>query len=195
MSKCVGITGGIGAGKTIICKIFELLNVPVYYADDQAKLLMVKNEALKKSIIKSFGNASYLENGEINKPFLRQLFHDPKNIIKLNALVHPKVSEDFWHWTNKHHDAKYILKEAALLIESGSYKDLDALICITAPEEKRIKRVLKRDSGRNKENISQIIAAQIRDDVKIKYSDFTIRNDGMHLVTPQVLKINNALKK
>jgi dephospho-CoA kinase len=124
----VGITGGIGSGKTTVCKLFETLDVPVYYADDRAKKLMTSNAEVKKAISHLFGNEAYYRNGRLNRPFISaQVFKNKPMLKKLNAIVHPAVKIDGDQWFAEQH-TKFALKEAALLIESGSYKSMDKLI-------------------------------------------------------------------
>ena len=128
----VGITGGIASGKTTICKIFELLGVPVYYADDRAKQLMTASKVIKHQIITLFGTEAYFKNGRLNRKYIGSIaFNDPPILKKLNAIVHPAVIQDGHDWFEKLKDVPYALKEAALLIESGSYKTLDKTIVVT----------------------------------------------------------------
>jgi len=190
----IGITGGIGSGKTIVCKIFNILGVPVYKADVRAKAVMINNPALITSIKNSFGNDAYLDNGEINKIFLsNQIFRNKEKLELLNSLVHPCVAIDFEEWIENHEKNAYLIKEAALLVESGSYKFLDSLITISAPIETRIERVLARDAHLTRVSVEDIISKQLSEEEKIAKSRFVIENDDKSLLIPQVLKIHEIL--
>ncbi len=189
----VGITGGIGSGKTTVCKIFESLGIPVYYADDRAKLLMVENQAVRSKIIALFGTEAYLPDGKLNRQFIASIvFQDKKKLEKLNAIVHPAVLQDGKQWHTAQTGAPYSLKEAALLIESGSHKALDKLIVVTAPPELRIQRVMERD-GVPREAVEARISKQLPEEEKLKLADFVIENDGTKMLTTQVLKIHRLL--
>ena len=141
----VGITGGIGSGKSVICRIFTSLGIATYDADSRAKILMTTDRILVDQIKKEFGNLSYHRDGSLNKEHLRQSFSDPLRLKKLNELVHPRVAADYGNWVAQHADDNYVIKEAALLIESGSADKLDYLIVVYAPKPLRIQRVLNRD--------------------------------------------------
>lgn len=188
----IGVTGGIGSGKTIVCKIFSILGIPVYDADDRAKSLMVEDEHVIRSIKMNFGAKAYSANGELDRAYLaNHVFNDKKQLKIINAIVHPAVANDFEMWCMRNKDHLYVIKEAALLVETGSYKSLDFLITVSASENLRIARVLARDPHRTKEQVQQIIANQLKDVEKISKSTFTITNDGHSLVIPQVLKIHD----
>lgn len=191
----VGISGGIGAGKTLISKIFSLLNIPVYNADERAKWLMAHYFPLKKLIIEKFGASTYFEGGQLNRQYLGDIvFSDPDKTALINKLVHPAVGEDFKSWALSKH-TKYVLKEAALLFETGSYKALDFTIHVTASEEIRIERVKSRDAQRGIDQIKQIIEKQLTDKEKNKLANYIITNDESTLVIPQVLKIHAQLMR
>lgn len=190
----VGITGGIGAGKTIVCNIFKSLGVLVYDADTRAKSLMVSDPHLIASIKSIFGETIYLVNGQLDRINLaNQIFKDQEKLRLMNSLVHPVVAKDFEKWIIIHEKNTYLLKEAALLVESASYKSLDYLITVTTPVETRISRVLSRDAHRTRENVEDIISKQLSEDEKIAKSQFVITNDDQSLVIPQVLKIHEQL--
>lgn len=190
----VGITGGIGSGKTTVCKIFESLGVPVYYADDRAKKLMTADKVLKTGIINLLGEESYYKNGRLNRKYIGyKVFKNKSLLKKLNKLVHPAVLKDGEIWFNKQ-KGMMALKEAALLIESGSYKSLDKLIVVTAPEKIRIQRVMERDNL-SEEAVKQKIKSQLNEAEFLKHADYRILNDGKKLLIPQVRKIYNAIKK
>ena len=189
----VGITGGIGAGKSMAAKVFAILSIPVYYADDRAKWLMANDEELKAKIIQTFGKESYTEQGVLDRTFLAQkVFSDPANTEIINGLVHPAVGDDFLRWTRQQ-DSPYVLKEAALLFESGSYKELDKVINVSSPLKIRVARVLKRDPHRTVEQVNSIIDKQLPDEDKNQMADFVIKNSGNHMVIPQVLEIHKNL--
>jgi len=186
----VGITGGIASGKTTICKIFELLGVPVYYADDRAKQLMTASKVIKHQIITLFGTEAYFKNGRLNRKYIGSIaFNDPPILKKLNAIVHPAVIQDGHDWFEKLKDVPYALKEAALLIESGSYKTLDKTIVVTCPEEIRLLRATKRDKAKVTD-IKSRMQNQMPDAERIKYADYIINNDGKDLLIPQILDIH-----
>jgi dephospho-CoA kinase len=190
----IGITGGIGAGKSLVCDLFRMLSVPVYDADKRAKLLMVQDEIVINSIKDLFGAEAYLGNDKLNTSYLaNHVFNDNKKLLQLNGIVHPAVARDFGNWVLKHNEVAYLLKESALLVESESYKRLDYLITVIAPKDMRIARVLERDSQRTIQNVEDIISKQSSDEEKISKSEFVIVNDNKSLVIPQVLDVHSAL--
>ena len=191
----IGITGGIGSGKTTACRIFETLGIPIYYADDRAKILMVENEDLIKSIKNVFGEASYLSDGSLNRKHIADIaFHNPLMLNELNALVHPAIWLDGEKWHNAQKQVPYTLKEAALLFESGGNVLLDKIITVVARVETRIERVLLRGGGAlTRSDVEARIAKQLPDEEKIKQSDFVIWNDGTQALIPQVLAIHQLL--
>lgn len=189
----VGITGGIGAGKSTVAKIFSLLSIPVYYADERAKWLMANSNSLKAAIINAFGEESYKDGQTLDRAFLaKQVFGDEENTKIINGLVHPAVNEDFKLWAKQQH-SPYVLKEAALLFESGSYRQLDRTINVSAPLKLRISRVLMRDPHRNLEQVNGIIDKQLPDEMKNDRADFVIKNSENKMLIPQVLKIHQKL--
>lgn len=190
----IGVTGGIGAGKSVVCQIFGILGVPVYNADERAKILMVQDQHVVESIKREFGRKAYDVDGTLDRVFLaNHVFKNDKRIKVINGIVHPAVAKDFERWSKSHADMPYLIKEAALLVESNSYKLLDYLITVTAPVDIRIDRVLARDHHRTKMNIDEIVSKQLNDKDKIAKSKFVITNDGHFLVIPQVLKIHEFL--
>ncbi len=190
----VGITGGIGAGKSMVCKIFNRLGVPSYDADSRARWLMDHDSGLKASIQKEFGSKAYLQDGSLNRPRLSQLvFGEDSRIDALNQLVHPAVGKDYSLWVTKNQENEYLLKEAALIFETGSEKMLDRVITVFAPEAKRIDRILIRDPNRNRDQIKGIISKQGTEENRQKHADYVIRNDDLSLVIPQVLQIHDEL--
>ncbi|MBC7382157.1 MAG: dephospho-CoA kinase [Bacteroidia bacterium] len=187
----VGITGGIGSGKSTVAKIFEVLGIPVFYADDAAKELMNKDETLKQELIKEFGNELY-SNGALNRSYLSSLvFSDPKKLTLLNAIVHPVTIANAEKWMQQQ-TTHYAIKEAALIFESDAHKQLDKVIGVFAPTPLRLQRVRQRD------NISEdaIVARmnkQMEEETKMKLCDYVITNNDLELIIPQVLKIHEAL--
>lgn len=189
----VGITGGIGSGKTTVCRIFEMLGVPVYYADDRAKAIMVENPAVIEKVLALFGLEAYLPDGSLNRHYIAGIvFHDKKKLEELNAIVHPAVFEDGGKWHEQQLEAIYTLKEAALLFESGGYKALDIVIAIYAPQDIRIERVMKRD-GVSKDTVLARMKNQMPDEEKMKLADFVIYNDGSLSVLRQVWDVHRQI--
>lgn len=189
----IGITGGIGAGKSLVCRIFGILGVPVYDADSRAKSVMTTDGILMNQIQKEFGLLSYHKDGSVDREYLANaVFSDEEKLKKLNALIHPRVALDYEHWVEKQ-KSKYVLKEAALLFEAKSDKVLDKIIVVSAPEELRIKRVLLRDSHRTEQQIKDIIRNQLSEEEKIKRADFVMLNDEKKLLIPQVLELHSVL--
>jgi dephospho-CoA kinase len=188
----IGLTGGIGSGKSTVAKVFELLDVPVYYADEASKRLYHSNEQLKASLSEHFGTDIY-EAGQLNRSKLAAIvFNDPQKLTLLNQLVHPLTISDAQEWMN-HQTTPYVIKEAALLFESGSAKGLDFVIGVHAPVALRIKRAMDRDRLSREEVISRA-NRQINDVIKMKLCDFVIENNDLELVIPQVLEIHEKLK-
>jgi dephospho-CoA kinase len=187
----IGITGGIGSGKSLISKIFAVLGIPVYDADSHAKELMTTDGILVSGIKKEFGDLSYHTNGALNREYLAQhVFTNEEKLKVLNALVHPRVAADYDHWVKQQAEVPYVLKEAALLFEAASHKALDKIIVVSAPLELRIKRVLKRDAHRSVEQIKAIVEKQMPEDEKLKRADYIVVNDETQLVTSQVISLH-----
>lgn len=187
----IGITGGIGSGKSLVCRIFHMLGVPVYDADSQAKKLMTTDGILIDEIKKEFGSLSYDEGGTLNRALIsKAVFNEPEKLTKLNSLVHPRVAEDYNRWISEQSGANYCLKEAALMFESESYRLLDKIIVVTAPDEQRIKRVMQRDPQRSRADVENIIKNQMAQEEKNKRADFVIKNDESELIVPHVLKLH-----
>ncbi|GHB51971.1 dephospho-CoA kinase [Mongoliitalea lutea] len=189
----VGITGGIGSGKSTVAKIFTILGIPVYYADDRAKWLMAYDTKLKSAITANFGEESYLSDGTLNRAFLAdQVFNDSEKTTRINNLVHPAVREDFEQWVNQQ-KSPYILKEAALLFETGSYEELDLVINVSSPLVIRMTRILLRDPHRTEAQVHAIIDKQLPDEQKNELAHFIIKNADNKLLIPQVLKIHDKI--
>lgn len=192
--KVVGITGGIGSGKTTVCQIFESLGVPVYYADSRAKQLMAHNTALKAKIVQAFGEKAY-SNGELNRAYLaKEVFGSKEKLSVLNGLVHPAVADDFDEWLEENKQADYVLKEAAILFESGAYHNVDVTVLVIAPTDLRIERVVARD-GTTREDVLQRMNNQWTQERKAKLADHIINNDGSQLIIPQVLELHKRFSR
>ena len=186
--KLIGVTGGIGSGKSIVCKIFSSLGHPVYDADSMAKWLMNHDQKLKDQIIENFGSHAYRADGLLDNVYLAQhVFKDTDKLAKLNSLVHPAVHQDTKEWAEKHNDYPLLIKEAALLFETGSYKSLDQTILVAADEETRISRILERDPHRDRYQVEAIIARQMSESQKMGFADYIIYNDESHSLLDQVL--------
>ncbi len=188
--KQIGITGGIGSGKTLVTRIFKCLGIPVYDADSRAKWLTNNDPSIIEGVKSLLGKQSYV-NGELDRSRVASMvFSNPDLLEKLNGIIHPAVGRDYKKWAFEQH-APYVIKEAALLFESGSYLQLDAVIHVSAPVDLRIKRTLARDRQRSREEVEAIIARQMSDANRNSKSDYEIVNDGNTLVIPQVLKLHN----
>ena len=184
----IGITGGIGSGKSTIAKIFETLGISVYNADEAAKRLMNTDESLKAAIKKEFGNETFM-NGLLDQKLLASVvFNDPQKLEALNSLVHPATINDAAEWIKKQ-ISPYIIKEAALLIEAGAEKMMDYVIGVFAPKELCIQRVMNRDSI-NREEVVKRMKRQMPEVEKLKQCDFIIVNDEQELLIPQVLALH-----
>lgn len=186
----VGLTGGIGSGKSVVASIFRQLGVPVYDADSEGRLLTENDPEIKSQIKNIFGNGLSLSDGSLDRAVLAKIvFADKEKLSKLNAIIHPAVKKHFENWLEKHADAKYIIKEAAILFESGSYKGLDKIISVIAPEEIRINRVMLRDNS-SREKFLAVMKNQWSDEERKNNSDYLIVNDDSTLVIPQVLEMH-----
>jgi len=190
--KIVGLTGGIGSGKSTVANIFKELGVPVFNSDDEAKKLYYSSLKLKEQVIDLFGAEAYLKD-ELNKKYLAEkVFGDKSLLQKLNGLVHPLVKEAFLQWCNQFREHHYVLKEAAIIFESGSYKSCDAVISVEAPVELRISRVMKRDFS-SKEQVQQRIEKQFSEAERRALADYIIENNGTKSLIHQVLEIHQKL--
>ena len=186
----IGITGNIGRGKTTVSKIFEILGVPVFYADEAAKKVMVEDPILINALKAVFGGESYFNDGSLNRKYIADIvFNNETELAKLNAIVHPAVFRAFDNWLAGIKNAPYVMKEAALLFESSSYKMCDKTIMVTAPLELRINRVMQRDNLTRAE-VESRNARQFSEEKKIQLADFVIRNDDTELVIPQVIELH-----
>ena len=187
----IGITGGIGSGKTTVAKVFEVLGISVYYADDAAKRLMNTDEELKKKIRLQFGNDTY-KDGKLDRKHLAEIvFNNPEKLQLLNALVHPATLQDAEKWM-LNQSAAYSLKEAALIFESGAHEHLDFVIGVTAPAPLRIQRTMQRD-GITREDVIARMDKQMDETIKMKLCDFVIKNDEQEMLLPQVIALHEKL--
>lgn len=185
----IGLTGGIGSGKSYVAHILRAMNFPIYDADQRARELMSEDPELRQKIAEQFGPESYHPDGAVNRPYLAEnVFPSEEATQKLSNLVHPVVGRDFDRWAQTHPDAELVFLEAALLIENGRYQSLDKLLLVWAPEELRIERVLARDPQRTEAQVREIIARQMPEKAKKAYADCLIANDGRKLVLPQLLE-------
>ena len=191
----IGLTGGIGSGKSTVAKVFETLGIPVYYADDRSKSILQNNPSVKEKIVKEWGESVLDTKGSIDKKALAGLvFSQSEELKKLNAILHPLVALDYQFWLSQQLDVPYIIKEAAILIESGSYKNCDKIIMVVAPEDIAISRVMARDAV-SAEQVKQRIANQMPVEEKIKFAHFIIHNDNQQMLIPQVRDIHHKLEK
>lgn len=191
----VGITGGIGSGKTTVCNIFAQLGVPVFNADSAAKQLMQTDSELASALKINFGDDVFNSENELNRKKLAGIvFADKNKLNLLNSLVHPAVAKDFDRWTKIYSGSAYVVKEAAILFESGANKGLDCVITVSAPEELRFNRVMKRDSA-NLEQIKNRAENQLHEEQRNKLADFILLNDEHQLLIPQVLKLHDIFLK
>ncbi len=187
----IGVTGGIGSGKSLVTKIFLSLGVPVYDADSRAKKLMNSDPVLISELKKEFGEQAYYANGLLNRDYIAAtVFNDEEKLKKLNALVHPRVKSDTEEWVQQNSEKPYVVKEAALLFESGVHQSLDKVIVVSAPESIRINRVMLRDAHRTKSELVKIIASQMNEEERLMRADYVIINDESQLLIPQVLNLH-----
>ena len=189
--RIVGLTGGIGSGKSTVAKMFERLGVPVYYSDDEAKNLMNTSDHIRKGLIDVFGQKSF-ENGELNRSYIAALvFNDEAKLKTLNSIVHPEVKRDFKKWISNQ-SALYVIQENPLIFENNSQLDFDLVITVTAPEKIRVQRVMERD-GLSENEVLARVKNQLEEQLKIDGSDFVIRNDSLNSTKFQVERINKEI--
>ena len=189
----VGITGGIGSGKSTVSSFFSVLGVPVYDSDKRAKYLMQHDNSIIGKIKKEFGERSYLNN-QLNRSYIAEIvFKNESKLKQLNSIIHPAVRTDFNNWLSQNSNAKFVIKEAAIMIESGAYKEMDKLIVVNAKRDQKIKRIKKRDHL-SLEDIENRIQNQLSDEIRNQYADFIIENNsGKMELKQQVLSIYNKL--
>jgi dephospho-CoA kinase len=187
----VGLTGGIGSGKSTVAAIFEVIGIPVYYADAAAKRLMNENQTLKLQIIQLFGDEAY-KNGQLDRAFIAsRVFNDAGKLEELNKIVHPITISDAEKWMAEQ-KGHYAIKEAAIIFESGSNSSLDKVIGVFAPEDTRVKRVMERDNV-TAENVKKRMSNQMNEDAKMQLCDYVIYNDETRFLIPQVIAIHQQL--
>ncbi|MEN8118112.1 MAG: dephospho-CoA kinase [Bacteroidota bacterium] len=194
MAISVGVTGGIGSGKSTVCRIFKILGVPVFEADAVAKQLINSNAEIKSGLINLFGEDIYTKSGMVDRKKLAAIiFNDDLQLEKVNKLIHPVVRSEFQTWKNVQ-KTQYVIHEAAILFESGFYKMMNFTILVTAPEQLRIERVTTRD-GSDAEQVKERMAKQWSDGQKRKLATIEIKNDNSELIIPQIIKFDNQLKE
>lgn len=190
----VGVTGGIGSGKSIICRYFKLIGIPVFEADLEAKQIINNSAIVRSQMIIHFGKDIYLPNQVINRKKLADtIFNSPSSLKKVNSIIHPQVKKKFNEWTEGQKTG-YVVHEAAILFESGFYKMMDFMILVTAPVELRIKRVMERDNV-SKENVIARMKQQWEDPEKIKLSNLVLTNDNTELIIPQLIEFDKNLRR
>ena len=187
----IGITGGIGSGKSTVAHIFETLGIPVYFADEAAKKLMNEDEGLKQQVQQLFGEGAYT-SGQLNRAFVAaQVFNNPGKLAMLNSIVHPATIADAEKWMQQQ-SAPYAIKEAALIFESGAQENLDKVIGVFAPKAIRIKRVMDRN-GITREEVLARMNKQINETIKMRLCNYVITNDEQQMLIPQVLNVHKEL--
>lgn len=198
MNYIIGLTGGIGSGKSTVARILESLGYPVYYADTAAKRLMNENPSVRKALIEVFGEEVYLESGELNRTWLGSFVFDKPDLLKkLNGIVHPATGADFLNWIQEHRERTpdgLLFKEAAILYESGAAKGTQEVVTVYAPKSVRLKRVLSRD-GTVREQVLARMGKQWPESEKIRRASFTIYNDGKHSLIFQTLEMLRFLRE
>ena len=186
--KLIGITGGIGAGKSTVSTICKHLGFKVYNSDQRAKQIVSEDSIIKKKLISFFGNNVY-KNGVLDRKFLsHKIFNDKSSLQQINSIIHPAVKKDFNSWVINNSNEKILFKESALLLESGAYKELDKIILIVSDKNLRVSRVLNRDQNRSKKEIESIIDKQIDEVDAIKYADIVIDNNHKKMLLPSVIR-------
>ena len=186
--KLIGITGGIGAGKSTVSTICKHLGFKVYNSDQRAKEIVSEDSIIKKKLISFFGNNIY-KNGVLDRKFLSdKIFNDKSSLQQINSIIHPAVKKDFNSWVINNSNEKILFKESALLLESGAYKELDKIILIISDKNLRVSRVLNRDQNRSKKEIESIIDKQIDEVDAIKFADIVIDNNHKKMLLPSVIK-------
>ena len=186
----IGITGGIGSGKSTVCKIFNVLGIPIYNADENARRLMAEDESLVKKIKNLLGEDTYKNNQPDRTKIASLVFSNREKLEQLNALVHPVVGRDFLRWADTHKNHAYIIKEAAILFESGADKGLDAVIFVSAPKALRVQRIMQRD-GITAEQLKQRMKNQWPERKKNQLADFVILNDDKKMILPQIMRLHD----
>jgi dephospho-CoA kinase len=188
----LGLTGGIGSGKSLVCSILETLGVPVYYADKEARRMLKEDSGLRKSVTKLLGEEAYV-GAEYNREFVAgRVFGNHGLLLELNRLVHPAVRNDFSQWADTRSESPYVVEEAAILFESGAYRFLDGTVLIYAPESIRVRRVKERD-GVDEDQVRKRMMHQMDEEQKKERADFIIYNDDRSMLLPQVIDLHNKI--
>jgi dephospho-CoA kinase len=191
MTLKVGLTGGIGSGKSTVAKIFEVLGIPVYYADEAARRVMNEDEEVRKQIIQYFGASAY-KNNQLDRAYIAgQVFNNKQKLELMNSLVHPATIRDSENWMQQQ-TTPYAIKEAAIIFESGTQDQYDYIIGVTAPVSLRVLRAMKRD-GSTREQVLARMEKQIQDVIKMRLCDFVVNNDEQQAVIPQVIDLHERL--
>jgi dephospho-CoA kinase len=189
----VGITGGIGSGKTTISRILENLGVPVFNSDEVGRRILNEDEQVKQEVMEVFDKDMYNSKGELDRERMASVvFNDPRALNRLSAIVHPKVKQAFDEFCEEHQNAAYVVKEAAILFESGNYHDLDKIVSVFAPKEDRIKRVMKRD-GVSEENVKRRMIFQYSDEERNELADFILMNEQGVDLLPEVMELHEII--
>ena len=192
----IGVTGGIGSGKSIVCRVFQSLGIPVYEADGRAKWLTEHDPILKADITRVLGSNAYDALGHYNRGWVAsQVFANPLLLSQLNGVIHPRVLSDTDAWVIQHIDQPYVVKEAALMRAAGDGNSLDKVIMVHAPVSIRIERIRKRDPHRSVEEILNIINRQVSDEERLNIADYVINNDESQLLLPQVIRLHEEFLK
>lgn len=187
----IGVTGGIGSGKSIVCRVFATLGAPVYYADERAKWLTEHDPILKADIMRVLGSQAYDSIGKYNRSWVAsQVFAEPLLLDQLNAVIHPRVIADTALWVNQHADKPYVVKEAALMRAAGDGNPLDKVVLVQTPIALRISRIQARDPHRSLLEIQRIIDRQVSDDERLRMADYVLLNDESQLLLPQIVALH-----
>ncbi|MBR6539190.1 MAG: dephospho-CoA kinase [Bacteroides sp.] len=194
MAIRIGITGGIGSGKSVVSKILSLLDIPIYLSDDEAKRLTTTDETIRRELINLLGGELY-QDGVLNKQKLANyLFASPENAEKINAIIHPQVKQDFRQWCMRHSASQFVAMESAILFESGFASEVDVVVMVYAPQEVRIQRAMMRDTA-SRTQIEQRIQRQMDDEIKRSSAHYTLINDDKTALLPQVLQLLVSLSQ
>lgn len=194
--KRIGITGGIGSGKSIVCRVFETLGIPVYYADERARWLTNHDPVLRAGIVDLLGADAYDANGQYNRAWVAsQVFSNSDRLTRLNALIHPRVFMDTLAWAEQHQHAPYLVREAALIDQNRLGNTLDVVVLVTAPIEVRVARIRQRDPQRSEDEIRQIMARQMADDERMRFADHVLVNDESALLLPQIVALDTVFRQ
>ena len=196
MMKKIGITGGIGSGKSTVCQVFRALGVPIYEADERAKWLTTHDPILRADVVRLLGPQAYDAAGQYNRAFVAaQVFTDPALLGQLNRLIHPRVQADTGRWVENYSHMPYVIKEAALMNAAGQDNDLDAVVVVLAPLDLRIRRIRQRDPQRTDAEIKAIISRQITDEARRELADELLINDETQLLMPQIFRLDKLFRQ